>query len=910
MIKFLQSTFFFLLLISLTNAQDYKQVKIYLEKPSQVSQLFEAGMQFDHFTTTKDHAIITFIDENDYQVLQTSGFTFDVLIDNWKEYYNQRHQLTEEEKQQFIQQSEQQYSVSGFGFGSMGGFYTLAEVGAQLDSMFANYPNLITQKVSLGNSIEGRPIWMVKISDNPNVNESEPQVLYTALIHAREPESMEQMIYFMYYLLENYGTDPEATYLVNNRELYFVPVINPDGYEYNHMMAPNGGYMWRKNKRDNNGNGTFQESYDGVDLNRNYGPHAYWNAPNGGSSTDPSSETYRGTIEFSEPETQAIRDFLATKNFNNALNYHTYGNYLIFPYGALSHETADSLTFREFASDMTGYNGYTYGTDLQTVGYSTRGNSDDYYYDGDVIATNGNILAMTPEVGATGFWPSQSEIFPLAQENLRPNLYYAWVGGEYVSLENANFTQPYFNPGDEVSFLPSFKNKGLADGSNIHVDLNSLSGFATITNGSAVISSIAARSSVTLSTPFSFTIASNTPAEEVIGLQFVISDGTTVMRIDTLNIIVGTPEVIWTDTTGDPGSLWTITKTPSNSQQWEATNLTYYTPPVSFTESKIGNYVDNATVTMTLTSAIDLSGYSNPRLVFWTKYDIESNWDYGQVSVSTNNGSSWTPLEGEYTEPGVGSFQPNGQPLYDGARLNWVREEMPLSGHTSPNVKFRFQLRSDGNVTRDGWYLDDIGVIVYTIVPVELTSFAATQNNENVSVTWSTATEVNNRGFEIQRSNSTNNSRERNWETIGYLDGAGTSTESHFYSFTDHSPINGKSFYRLKQIDFDGTTKFYTEAEVSFILVKDFALEQNYPNPFNPNTSITYSIPVSGYVNLTVYNLLGSEVAVLVDGYVEAGIHSVEFSSDKVGKNIGSGIYIYTMKSGSFVQTRKMVLLK
>ena len=903
MIKFIRFFILSLLLVALVNAQNYKQVKIYLDNPSQVSQLLDAGMQFDHFARTKDNAITTFISDNDFQILKNSGFNFDVLIDDWNEYYNQLPKLNEQEKQQFIQQSKDNFNVSGFGFGSMGGFYTLAEVGQELDSMFMLYPNLITQKISIGSSIEGRPIWMVKISDNPTVNESELQVFYTALIHAREPESMEQMIYFMYYLLENYGSDPEATYLVNNRELYFVPVINPDGYEYNHITNPNGGGYWRKNRRNNGG------SY-GVDLNRNYGPMAYWNAPNGGSSTVPSDETYRGTAPFSEPETQAIRNFLASKNINNALNYHTYGNYLIFPYGALGHETPDSTTFREFAMDMTSFNGYTYGTDLQTVGYSTRGNSDDYYYDGDVILNSGNIFAMTPEVGATGFWPSQSEIFPLAQENVKPNLYYAWVGGEYISLENANFTQPYFNPGDAVSFTPSFKNKGLADGSNIHIDLNSLSSYATITNGSAVVTSIPARSSFTLPSPFSFTIAGNAPAEEVIGLEFVISDGSTIMRIDTLNLIVGTPDVVWADTTIDPLILWTVTKTPSNSQQWDATTSTYYTPPISFTDSKIGNYVDNATVTMTLTNSIDLSLYTNPRLVFWTKYDIESNWDYGQVSISTNNGSTWIPLEGQYTEPGVGSFQPNGEPLYDGFRSTWVREEIPLTGYTSSNIKFRFQLRSDGYITRDGWYVDDIGVIVYTIVPVELTSFSAAQRDQNVAITWTTASELNNQGFEIQRSASNNNSESRNWETIGYIEGSGTSIESHFYSFTDRSPLSGKSFYRLKQIDFDGTVKYFNEAEVEFEFVKEYSLEQNYPNPFNPNTSITYSIPSAGYVNLTVYNLLGSEIAVLVDGYKEAGIHQVDFASDKIDKNIGSGIYIYTMKAGNFVQTRKMILLK
>ena len=174
--------------------------------------------------------------------------------------------------------------------------------------MKIQYPNLISTKISIGNSIENRPIYTVKISDNPEIDENEPEILYTALHHAREPQSMMQMIYFMYYLLENYNTDPSVQYLVNNRELYFIPVVNPDGYEYNRTTNPSGGGMWRKNRRNNGG------SY-GVDLNRNYGPYTYWNAPNGGSSTTPSSDTYRGTAPFSEPETNSIKNFLASREF-------------------------------------------------------------------------------------------------------------------------------------------------------------------------------------------------------------------------------------------------------------------------------------------------------------------------------------------------------------------------------------------------------------------------------------------------------------------------------------------------------------------------------------------------------------------------------------------------------------------
>ncbi len=215
-------------------SQNYKEVKIYLNNNADIQTLVNAGMEFDHLNLNKDNTIDVFIDENDFAILQNSGFNYEVLIDDWYSYYANLPKMTEAEKGQALQEIEQDYGVMGFNYGSMGGFYTLAEVNAELDEMFAQYPTLITQKVSIGTTVEGRPIYMVKISDNPTVNENEPQALYTGLHHAREPESMEQMIFFMFYLLENYGTDPEATYLVNNRELYFIPVLNPDGYQYNY----------------------------------------------------------------------------------------------------------------------------------------------------------------------------------------------------------------------------------------------------------------------------------------------------------------------------------------------------------------------------------------------------------------------------------------------------------------------------------------------------------------------------------------------------------------------------------------------------------------------------------------------------------------------------------------------------
>ena len=145
----------------------------------------------------------------------------------------------------------------GFGTGSMGGYYTLAEVGEQLDSMKLLYPSLITAKQEIGYSGEGRPIWAAKISDNPDSDEpGEPGALYTALTHAREPAGMMTVVYYMWWLLEQYASDPSAAYLVNNRQAWFIPVINVDGYAYNESTNPSGGGFWRKNRR-NNGDGTW-----------------------------------------------------------------------------------------------------------------------------------------------------------------------------------------------------------------------------------------------------------------------------------------------------------------------------------------------------------------------------------------------------------------------------------------------------------------------------------------------------------------------------------------------------------------------------------------------------------------------------------------------------------------------------
>ena len=187
-------------------------------------------------------------------------------------------------------------------------------------------------------------------------------------------------------------------------------------------------------------------------------------------------------------------------------------------------------------------------------------------------------------------------------------------------------------------------------------------------------------------------------------------------------------------------------------------------------------------------------------------------------------------------------------------------------------------------------------------VPVELTSFAASAQNNTVRLSWKTQSELNNKEFMVERSFGS-----ENWETIGSVKGAGTTTETNSYGFVDRDiTVSGTYYYRLKQVDFSGKYEYSDVIEVSVKLPSEFRLSQNYPNPFNPDTRIAYSIPSSGNIKLAVYNILGQKVADLVNGFVEAGKHSVIF---KAG-NLTSGIYFYKIEADNFVSVKKMMLIK
>jgi len=679
----------------------YSKVKV-LANESQLQLLASAGIDVTEGILKKGEFLVCDYSQQDIEKISNLGLSYEILIEDVAKYYRDRNIGLSTNVDDYKAAGD--YEVpENFEFGSMSGHATYAEIVANLDNMVSLFPNLITTKVTIGQSIEGRELWMVKISDNPNVNETEPEVLYTALTHAREPAGVMQMLFYMYYLLENYDNDPFIQALVDNTEMYFVPVVNPDGYVYNQTTNPNGGGMWRKNRRNNVG------SY-GVDLNRNYG--FMWGYDNNGSSPYPEDETYRGTSAFSEPETAAIRDFCESHEFKGALNYHTYANLLLYAWGWSPEPCEDNDLYHAYAQLMTQDNNYTFGPGNTTI-YNTNGGSDDWMYGEQT--TKGKILAYTPELGGDGdgFWCPQNRIIPIAQENMIQNLLLAAFAGSYANVEDLT---PTITNQLSVDFNFEITRLGLTDG-NFIVSLTPVGNEVISTGDPVVFTDLDIMVSETGSIPYVLDPAIDNGT--VFQLLLSVDNGNYIIS-DTITKIYGEATAIFEDDCNTLGN-WTST-------YWNVTSEQYHSAPQSITDSPGGEYPNNANRVITLNSPLEISNAVYAELSFWARWEIEAGYDYVQILISTDNGTSWTPLAGNYTVIGT-EYQAEGQPVYDGFQTIWVKEEIDISDYIGNPVKFRFKLKADQGVTADGFYFDDLSVMVINESTTDLENQSVTNHN-------------------------------------------------------------------------------------------------------------------------------------------------------------------------------------
>jgi PKD repeat protein len=688
--KFILTLSIFLTSIQFSSAQKFSRVKVFANE-QELTDLSSLGVPTDHGIRKKGTFLISDFSEQEIQILNTYGYTYEIEIEDVQEFYIDR--LSKPNDQELKNEdcsgsnsgsgSFSPQTPSNFNLGSMGGYLTYDEMLDELDAMFAQYPNLITQKdpISTFETYENRPIYHVKISDNPGVNESgEPNVLYTAIHHAREPMSLVQTIFYMWYILENYGTNDEVTYLVDHTQMYFVPCLNPDGYIYNEQTNPNGGGMWRKNRRNGHG----------VDLNRNY---SYgWGTT--GVSFNTNNDTYPGTGAFSEPETQAIKWLVETYDFEMAFNAHTYGPSILFPIGTTNEEFAEHHDyFQEYTNHMTELNGYAA---FKSSGlYPASGDSDDYMYKVDIGAgEKDTIFAHTPEIG-TSFWPSSADIDPTCKDFVFPNLVLAHMSRNYVVVKD---TDPSSVAVLNGNFNHTAKRYGRESGP-VTVSIEPISNITSV--GSPIV--------------YNLNVLETQNGEISYELNPAIQFG------DEIIFILKTDNGLWIKKDTIIKTYGAITlqvyDDASNANDWtgnwSTTNATYVSPNRSFTDSPSGNYSNNQTKNFTYDNQIDLTNAVSAMISFYAKWDIEADYDYVQFQVSTDGGNSWIGQCGNYTVSGTsanGSVQPDGEPVYEGAFSDWVLEEISMSDYIGQIINVRFRLQSDGGVREDGFYFDDFKI--------------------------------------------------------------------------------------------------------------------------------------------------------------------------------------------------------
>ncbi len=605
-----------------------------------------------------------------------------------------------------------------YGGGSMGGYWTTAEIKAKLDDLVANDTHdVVADKLdTLGYSLQGRPIWGLQIGKHVTGTDTRPVVFYNALTHAREPGGMLALFYFIDDLLAHYGTDPFATYLLDQRRIYICPLVNPDGYKVNEDTYTNTASfgLWRKNTRDNNGNGVFNSDSDGVDLNRNYG--FQWGYDEIGSSGSYTTETYRGTAPFSEPETQIQRNLIQALHPKTGLSFHTYQDLMLHPWGYIQSQPVDAAAFHEWNDLLTRDNGFQSGQSGPLL-YSVNGEFNDWCY-GDTTSKP-RAFTWTPEIGNANdfFWPPPSRIVPLTQTTLRASYMVAAIAGAFVQQDGWSITEGALNASYTARLTVRARNvgAGASAGPGLTGTLTPLDpGVRVYAQSTVSYPTLPPRTSgsPTAGAPFLLVVDDTITVGRLERFQIQFRDAQGLVSLDTLRIPLGTPTLLASDDASSGMTQWTV----SPAGTWGIVQNDPAHPSRYFADSPAGNYPIGSAATMTLNTPLDFSTGVHAYAAYDTRWDVERDNDAGVVEASLN-GTTWVNVRASGSTPGSGfGVQTAGRWFYCGTRWLWRTDWADLSGFTGSlgnAVRLRFRLRSDGSNNYDGISLDSLRVLFF-----------------------------------------------------------------------------------------------------------------------------------------------------------------------------------------------------
>lgn len=836
-------------LISLSatlHAQEtYSRVQLAIPEKG-LAWLQSQGVEFDHGELNKEqNTFITTLSSTELARLKKTGVSYAVLIEDEvahfkkhakkENFYKQSDAIMLNGKLQFENPCGSQIAnvavPAGFIEGSYGGYYTFQEMQQRIDSLVNHYPGLVQKIILPTTTLQGRPLIVVKISDNVAVDETEPEAFYTGLHHAREGMSMMNLFFFMQYLVENYATDTRIKELVDSRELFFMPCVNPDGYRYNETSQPSGGGMWRKNRRVNGG-GDY-----GVDLNRNY--NVDWGVTGAGISTshDPGNDAYVGPSEFSEAETRAIRSFAETRHFTIAIDHHAYGNYYVTPYGRPANHgfTSADVSFYKYASAlMARYNGYFAGDGMATVGYYAVGNSRDWHITGDIGAgTKQKTYGYTVEVGSGnvgfGFWPDPENIIPIAKSMFFANIQMAYMAGSYFELQDMNTMAVNSTTGN---FTFSLRRIGITN-APVTVSITPIENIQSV--GPPVTVNSMANYFDSVQRNISYTLPVGLSAGSRIRFVYQISSGG-VNLYDTISKLYQ-PITVFTD-----NMEWSSNTNWALSGAWGTSTVSAYQGTRSLSESPSGNYSSGITSTATYNNSIDLSDATAAWLSFWVRHRAENAYDKLQIQLSTGGG--YQPVCGINTvSEDVGTL--GSQPALTGMREAWTREVIDLRnylGNATVNLRFRFI--PNGSNTEDGFYIDNVELVKSTLqlLPVKFVSITAVRVSQGAQITWEAITDNNHDHFEIERSDDG-----EHFITIGTVKGEA------FNRFIDPMP-GAINFYRVKAVDKRGRSDYSRIVSLGTIAIHGINV---YPNPVERMLHVRFNLAAKTKALLTITDIAG-----------------------------------------------------
>jgi len=703
--RFFSMIVFFVILSyqGITAQNGYSLVRIPFQNIHSIEQLIALGVDDDHGIRKLNGFYECIISDHAKNQLIAQNIVVETVIQDMESFYEARLRT---DYAQFLKEMNQGSILAPKNFvtGTMGGYYTLEEIYQQLDRIAEFAGNTFVRMDTIGFSHENRPImaWIF----GKDREAQKPRTLLTSLHHSREPGGATTLIYFLWDLFERAKkNDSEAQYLLNERTLVIAPCINPDGYAFNQQQRPEGGGLWRKNRKN------LQNDVYGVDLNRNYGPESFWNANNGGSSTDPKNDTYRGEAPFSEPETQAIRMLIDTFAFGCILNYHTYSNLLIYPFAALSQETKDSATFRGFSADATRFNAYSAGRDLETVGYTTRGNSDDWAYHAH------NALAFTPEVGeiTDGFWPSPLRIIPHAQENLHMNYQALWSSGSNLCIRLAEVNidtlqDPIQANGSLEIDIQNIGRINLDEES--YVNIRSLREDVELNDSTIVIPSIASGQRIKRFLPY---IVKNNyrNGDPVRFLITRVQHG--IARIDTAIVALYQPTVF---------SIFTKANDTLSFNRNEWSSITLADGQAMLEDSPGRQYRQELNNYAEYSKDIDLRQFRQAYFHFETRWNIEPMSDFAIVQISTDQGKNWSYLRTSRMVKGSGIQGGKQEAIgfgFQGNMPEWEFQKADLTPYLAHTVRFRFGMLSDRGAEFDGFAVKNVRLLAYadSFSPIE-----------------------------------------------------------------------------------------------------------------------------------------------------------------------------------------------